>query len=480
MLTISNPLSASQAQAYHAEEFSNARENYYTQGDQIRGEWHGRLAGQWGLRGEVREEHFRRLSEGQHPMSGEQLVRHQTAREYVNRHGRKVSPMEHRRGWDATFSAPKSVSLTALVGGDERVREAHRESVGIALDELEQYVQARIGGNLPAETTGKWVAAKFEHDSARPVDGYAAPQLHTHVVLFNLTETEDHEAHPLQPRELYKTQQYATAVYRSELAHRLKELGYEIERGKSSQPEIKGYSKEYLEASSPRRRQIEEHLAKENQRGAGAAQIAAHQTREGKLELSHEPMQERHRAMAEAFGNQPQRVVEGAQERREQLKEEPGDRTISQALIYSREKNLEREAVAEERELLRDALKRSMGDATVEEVKAEFEKGVQASEFIETSTRAPGRAFTTTEMIDQERNTIQVMRAGQNQHAPIASFKTRREIEQYHSHLSESQRAAVEQILSSRDQVAALEGVAGAGKTTSLAAIREAAERDGD
>ena len=479
MLTISKPLSAGQAQSYHAEEFGNARENYYTEADQIRGEWHGSLAEQWGLRGEVREEHFQRLSEGQHPITGEQLIRRQAAREYMNRHGEKISAMEHRAGWDATFSAPKSVSLTALVGGDEHVREAHRESVGVALDELERYVQARIGGNLPAETTGKWVAAKFEHDSARPVDGYAAPQLHTHVVFFNLTETDDGEAHALQPRELYKTQQYATAVYRSELAHRLKELGYEIERGESSQPEIKGYSKEYLEASSPRRQQIEEHLAKENQRGAGAAQIAAHQTREGKLELSHEAMQERHRAMAEAFGNQPQRVVEGAQERREQLKEEPGDRTISQALIYSREKNLEREAVAEERELLRDALKRSMGDATVEEVKAEFEKGVHAGEFIETSTRAPGRAFTTTEMIDQERNTIQVMRAGQNQHAPIASFKTRREIEQYHSHLSESQRAAVEQILSSRDQVAALEGVAGAGKTTSLAAIREAAERDG-
>src|SRR2546426_8579862 len=225
MLTISKPLSASQAQAYHAEEFSNARENYYTRGDQIRGEWHGRLAEQWGLRGEVREEHFARLSEGQHPMTGEQLVRHQTAREYVNRRGEKVSPVEHRAGWDATFSAPKSVSLTALVGGDERVREAHRESVGVALDELERYVQARIGGNLPAETTGKWVAAKFEHDSARPVDGYAAPQLHTHVVFFNLTETEDGETYALQPRELYKTQQYATAVYRSELAPRLKAMG---------------------------------------------------------------------------------------------------------------------------------------------------------------------------------------------------------------------------------------------------------------
>jgi hypothetical protein len=158
-------------------------------------------------------------------------------------------------------------------------------------------------------------------------------------------------------------------------------------------------------------------------------------------------MQERHRAMAEAFGNQPERVVEGAQERRKQLKEEPGERTISQALTYSREKNLEREAVAEERELLRDALKRSMGDATVAAVKAEFEIRVQVGEFIETGNRAPGRAFTTAEMIDHERNTIQLMRAGQNQHASIASFKTRREIEQDHSHLSESQRAAVEQIL---------------------------------
>lgn len=477
MLTISKPLSAGQARAYHAEEFGNAHENYYTEGERITGEWHGRLAEEWGLRGEVREEQFQRLSEGQHPGTAEQLVRYQTAREYVNERGERIKTMEHRAGWDATFSAPKSASLTALVGDDERVREAHRASVGVALDEMERYVQARLGGNLPAETTGKWAAAKFEHDSARPVDGYAAPQLHTHVVFFNLTETANVETHALQPQELYRTQQYATAVYRSELAARLKELGYEIERGESGQPEIRGYSREYLEASSPRRQQIEEHLAKENQRGAGAAQIAAHQTREGKLELSHEEMQERHRAMARAFGDQPERVVQSARKRREQLREEPTEKAIAQAIHYSREKNLEREAVADERALMRDALKRSMGEATFGEVKAEFEKRVQSGEFIEASHRAPGRAFTTGEMIGYERDTINAMRAGQKHHAAIVSFETRREIE--HGHLSQSQRQAVEQILSSRDQVTALEGVAGAGKTTSLAAIREAAEREG-
>ena len=480
MLTISNPLSASQAQAYHAEEFSNARENYYTQSDQIHGEWHGSLARQWGLRGEVHEEHFQRLSEGQHPMTGKQLVRHQTARKYVNRQGEKVSPMEHRAGWDATFSAPKSVSLTALVGGDERVREAHRESVGIALDELERYVQARIGGNLPAETTGKWVAAKFEHDSARPVGGYAAPQLHTHVVFFNLTETEDGEAYALQPRELYKTQQYATAVYRSELAARLKTLGYEIERGNSGQPEIKGYSEEYLAASSPRRRQIKEHLEKEKQRGADAAQIAAHKTRESKLNLSPDEVQRRHREIAEAFGNQPDRVVRAVKETARYEQEAP-HRIVQSAMTFSKERNLEREAVVDERELLRDALRRSMGDAALTEVRTEFEKRVGAGEFIEDRKQSggPSRAFTTEEMIGYERETIQMMREGQNEYPALASFETRREIDNYHPHLSQSQRVAVEQILASRDQVTALEGVAGAGKTTSLAVVREAAEREG-
>src|SRR6185312_15649198 len=117
-----------------------------------------------------------------------------------------VTTMEHRAGWDATFSAPKTVSLTALVGGDERVRKAHEASVDLALDELERYVQARLGGNRPAQTAANWVAAKFEHDSARPVNGYAAPQLHTHVVVFNMTQRDNNKMRALQPRSLFESQ----------------------------------------------------------------------------------------------------------------------------------------------------------------------------------------------------------------------------------------------------------------------------------
>jgi len=481
VLTISKPLSASQAQAYHSKEFTSAEQAYYTQKGDIHGEWHGRLAAEWGLHGDVTEEQFQRLSEGQHPITGKQLVRYQTPREYTNEHGEQIRTMEHRAGWDATFSAPKTVSLTALVGGDERVREAHEASVETALTELEKYVQARIGGNHPAHTTGKWVAAKFEHDSARPVDGYAAPQLHTHVVFFNLTEMENGETRALQPKELYRTQQYATAVYRAELAARLQELGYEVERGRSGQPEIKGYSKEYIEASSPRRQQITEHLAEEGVRGAGAAQIAAHRTRDAKSALSAEEMFERHRALAEEFGNQPERVVQAARGKEHQIEREPMRAAAQSAMAFSKERNLEREAIADERDLIRDALKRSMGKTTLAEVNADFEKRVAEGEFIEVEQRkgTPGRAFTTTQMLAYERDVIHAMREGQGRHEAIASIEVRSEVEHSHLRLSESQRKAVEQVLLSHDQITALDGVAGAGKTTSLAAIREAAEREG-
>ena len=271
MLTMSKPLSSGQAHSYHQREFSNSQDNYYTEGDRVRGEWHGKLAEQWGLKGEVQEEHFARLADGQHPITTTDLVRHRPGYEYLNSQGQTIHTMEHRAGWDATFSAPKSVSLTALVGADERVRVAHREAVNVALDELERYVQARIGGNHQPETTGRWVAAKFEHDSSRPVDGYAAPQLHTHVVIFNVTERENGDTRALQTHELYRSQQCATAVYRTELALRLKQLGYEIEQSPNGAPEIRGYTQEYLEASSPRRQQIKEHLNQEGVRGAEAA-----------------------------------------------------------------------------------------------------------------------------------------------------------------------------------------------------------------
>jgi conjugative relaxase-like TrwC/TraI family protein len=481
MLTISKPLSAAQIRSYHAEEFSNARENYYTEGERIVGEWHGRLAERWGLSGGVREEQIERLANGRHPLTNEQFIQHHASHTYTNRSGKTVHAMAHRAGWDATFSAPKSVSLTALVGQDDQVAAAHRASVRAALAELEPYVQARIGRNHPAETKGQWVAALFEHDSARPVDGYAAPQLHTHVVIFNLTERADGDVKALQPRELYKTQRYATAVYRSDLASRLAGLGYEIERGSSGQPEIRGYSKDYLEASSPRRQQIQAHLEKVNQHSAEAAHIAAHQTRGAKIVLTHQQMQSRHAQVAEAYGDQPSKIVRTARERASTFEHPTPTVTPHAAVAFSTERNLERDAVVDPRALLRDALSRSMGELTVDTVKHEFSRRVDAGALIvrEEPSGIVGRSVTTPEMVALERDIIQRMRDGQQTQPPLASDVIQHRIPEAYPELSDDQQRAVQQILASRDRVQALEGVAGGGKTTALIAVRLAAEREG-
>ena len=302
MLTISKPLSAGQAQSYHQKEFTSKEQNYWSQRGEIAGEWQGRLAAQFGLAGAVSAEDFAKLSQGQHPQTGEQLVRQRASYEYQDADGKTVKTMEHRAGWDATFSAPKSVSLTALVGGDDRVREAHRESVRIALEQLEHYTQARIGGNHPPETTGKFIAAKFEHDTARPVDGYVAPQLHTHAVIFNMTERENGQPRAIQPQSLFASQQFATAIYQSELTYRLRQLGYEITAGRSGAPEIKGYTQEYLDASSPRSQQIREYLERTGRHGKEAAEIAAHSTRDRKEIHSPGEVMAAHRKLAADFG----------------------------------------------------------------------------------------------------------------------------------------------------------------------------------
>jgi len=484
MLTISKPLTAGQAQTYHKKEFTAKEQSYWARGNEIPGEWQGRLAESFGLSGSVGAEQFARLSEGQHPSTGEQLVRHRAAHHHDGPDGRAQTTAEHRAGWDATFSAPKSVSVTALVGGDERVRVAHRESVRIALDELERYTQARIGGNHPAETTGKFVVAKFEHDTARPVDGYAAPQLHTHAVIFNVTELENGQSRALQPHSLFASQQFATAVYQSELTFRLAELGYELERGRSGAPEIKGYTQDYLDASSPRSQQIRAQLERLGLSSKESAEIAAHSTRDGKQILSPGEVLKAHRQLAAEFGNQAERVIAEAGQRAVAMEHAPRENSLmraQEAVTFSRDRNFEREAVVDERLLLRDALRRGMGSTTYAEVRENLDRRVHNGEFLNSQQpgRSNGRFFTTPEMVDAERGVIATMRAGQNQLGPIVSDREALEAVTRYPHLNSSQASAIKQVLTSADRVHGIQGVAGAGKTTALSVIRATAETQG-
>ena len=179
----------------------------------------------------------------------------------------------------------------------------------------------------------------------------------------------------LQPQALFESQNYATAVYQSALTYQLRRLGYEIEPGQSGAPEVKGYSQPYLDASSPRSQQIKEQMERAGFQGPEAAQIAAHATRDRKQTLTPAEVLAAHKEMAADFGNQPERVVAAARERALSQAQGTGLQGDARgAVAFAKEKVFEREAVADERIIMREALRRGMGEVSFSEVQSEFQR----------------------------------------------------------------------------------------------------------
>ena len=146
-------------------------DNYYASGS-LDSRWMGEGAEKLGLKGEVASADMDAVRQGKLP-DGSDLSR------MVN------GVNKHRSGYDLTFSAPKSVSVMALVGEDRRFIEAHNRAVAVVMQEVEKLVSARITEEGKTETvlTGNMVAALYNHDTSRDLD----PQLHTHALVFNAT-----------------------------------------------------------------------------------------------------------------------------------------------------------------------------------------------------------------------------------------------------------------------------------------------------
>jgi len=227
--------------------------DYYDEHRRVPGEWQGRGAELLSLRGEVTHEQFEAIREGLHPETGEFL----RPRHSADRMGDDGAEQSKARAlYDLTFSAPKSVSIQALVGGDERLIAAHDKAVREALAEAENYAATRVrmDGANEDRTTGNWVIATYRHDASRELD----PQLHTHAVAANLTyDGVEGRWKTLQASGLYERSAYLTEVYRNSLAHEVRSLGYEIESHRDSKGrdygfEIRGINHDLLEKYSQR------------------------------------------------------------------------------------------------------------------------------------------------------------------------------------------------------------------------------------
>src|ERR1017187_923146 len=255
MVTAKTQYSLKHAQEYFDEHLCVG--DYYDEGQRVAGQWIGAGAEHLGLSGKVRADDFLRLCENQHPATGKTL----TQRLNTVRIGNGKEEVNRRGFYDFTFSPPKSVSVVALTGADERIVEAHTHAVRLALRELETFAATRVraGGGHGDRSTGNFAAALFTHDTSRALD----PHLHTHCVVFNATfDPVEQRWKALQNYELLRARKFAENVYYHELARQLRGFGYQIQNQARGDFQIEGVSETICERFSKRDAQIDKALAK--------------------------------------------------------------------------------------------------------------------------------------------------------------------------------------------------------------------------
>ena len=255
MLTAKTQYNLTNAREYFEEHLCVG--DYYDEGQRVAGQWIGTGAEQLGLSGKVRADDFLRLCENQHPVTGETLtqrlntVRTENGKETMNR----------RVFYDFTFSPPKSVSVVALAGADERIIAAHDQAVWSAMRELEAFAatRVRVGGGHGDRATGNFAAALFTHDTSRALD----PHLHTHCVIFNVTfDPMEQRWKALQNYELLRARKFAENVYYHELARQLRGYGYQIRNQARGDFQIEGIPVEICDRFSKRDAEVDRALAK--------------------------------------------------------------------------------------------------------------------------------------------------------------------------------------------------------------------------
>ena len=387
--------------------------DYYDEHRRVQGEWHGRGAELLGLRGEVTQKQFEAVREGLHPETGE-FLRPRHSADRISPDGSEQS--KGRSLYDLTFSAPKSVSIQALVGGDERLVAAHDKAVREALAEAESHsaTRVRLNGANEDRTTANWIVATYRHDTSRELD----PQLHTHAVAANLTyDGVEGRWKALQASGLYERRAYLTEVYRNALAREVRGLGYEIEprrdsKGKDHGFEIRGVSKELLEKYSVRSAQRDaaiERFTVEHGRKPTDNEVAVlvRESRADKLaEIATEKVREQQQArLAPNEQHTLQHLRAESLEQNPRILHEPFQ--ASESLQYAKEHLFERNSVVRDHELMTEALRHGRGQIDPGQLRGALEVEQAQGGLI----RA-GNNLATRESLEREQRMIAVVDRG--------------------------------------------------------------------
>jgi conjugative relaxase-like TrwC/TraI family protein len=434
------------------------RDNYYSKGEGVEhSAWWGEGARALGLEGQVEASDFQALLEGYDPSKNHVLS------------GRRLET-NHRAALDLTFSAPKSVSLAALVGGNLELEVAHQTAVETALKVAEsRYAQARAGNQRDRriEVTGNLVVARFQHDTSRAKD----PQLHTHCVVINTTHRSDGRWRALYDDDLHDQSKLLGLVYQDALLREVRRLGFKTSLNGDGTFEIEGYSEAQKEAFSKRYRQIKE------------AGLAGHrkEDREAKLrqrtakgpEIPRAELQEAWRAEAEAVGikEHPGPSLRPGSEESETARQKASLAAIRSSAAH----NTERDVAFRRERLETFAMANNLGAVSWQGL----QRGIEAAKASGELVSAKDGRFTTAAALRLEADITAALAAGTGQFEPICQPAAVQTLLSAEDTLTAGQKEAVGLTLSSRDQFIAWQGVAGAGKTFALSRLRPAAEAAG-
>lgn len=464
MIRITAIANSAAARAYY-----KAGNDYYLEGHEVKAHWHGKGAEMLGLSGEVDYADFERLCDNQRP-DGSQL----TARHIANR----------RVGYDFTFSVPKSVSVAASLGLDDRIADAFRDAVADTMAAMEQEMETRVRkkGANENRRTQNWVWADFLHTTSRPIGGQPDPQLHVHAVVFNATR-DDAEGGQWKAGEfahLKANAPFFQAVFRSRLASRLQDLGYDL-AAKKGDFEIVGVPPRVVKAFSRRTGQIEELADK-----LGIVKPES----KAKLGATSREKKTKGLTWTDLLGLWRKRLHPGELEAiTGAVKESRQGPMVTQdmsreAVSYALDHLLERKSVVTERAVLTEALKHGLGSVTPESVWKEL-RGRK-------DIIRDGDLVSTNEVLGEEQRVLRFAERGRGKYRPMGcgpgvtrqpngpqlSQGLVRQTESSglelvpaaakpdHATLSPSQQAAVRHVLTSPDRLILIRGAAGTGKTT--------------
>jgi conjugative relaxase-like TrwC/TraI family protein len=456
MLNVSIAMTAGAVREY----FQEGGHDYYIDTDNPPGIWGGKLAREFGLSGEVQKEHFDRLAEGYHPITGEDLV----LRRNDNR----------RSANDITISAPKPLSLLYLETKDDRLLKAFVESCDWIMDQMEPDAATRVraGGADHDHKTGNWAYAGWLQFDSRPDDKTAMPviQLHRHHTVFNLTK--DEEAERITALQIGKVKENADLwmpLFHNELARRVRQLGYGI----TIEPEtgivgfgIAGIPRDLIDRNSPRRQTIleaKERIAK--QEGiTDPERLRRLQAELARLTRKHK-QKDVSREELWNFWERQLSPQEGAI-----LRNAKGQKgrvvTDAEAARYAIGHLFYRQPVVAEKKLLAEGLRYGVGSVTLDGLKKELKR--QGVHIIN------GQA--TTEAIrDQEAFLIRFVRDGRGKKRPVVAEPVDLgkligppAAGQAAIRLTDEQEAALRALVGSRDTLNVVDAGQGTGKTTML------------